>query len=404
MHFSVAAVICAAGSSSRMGSGKKEYLPLYHSTEKAMTVLGAAVAAFSSCPQVDTIVVTVPTGEEHIAKSCIPEGLFARKGGVLFIEGGPTRRASVHKALSFLESYRPTHVLIHDGARPWVKRDLIEGCIEATIRYGAVIPALPLVETPKELENDAQFIKRHLKRTGLCTAQTPQGFAFPEILRAHEKAAEKEGKENYAYTDDAEVWGEFVGKVTVIPGDPENRKITFPEDLSHRQVSHLARHRSIEEQRIGIGRDLHRLKVGRRFLLGGVEIPFERGEEGHSDGDVLSHAVCDALLGAAGLGDIGELYPPGDPAWKDADSLELLKSAWRLVKAQGWRLVNLDCTVSCEAPKILPHREGIRQSLAMSLDVDSSMVFVKGKTNEGLGPVGAGEAVEALAICLIARP
>ena len=155
--------------------------------------------------------------------------------------------------------------------------------------------------------------------------------------------------------------------------------------------------------RIGLGRDLHRLEAGRRFLLGGVEIPFEKGEAGHSDGDVLAHAVCDALLGAAALGDIGELYPNSDPAWKDADSIKLLKDAWFRVKAKGWRLVNLDCVVSCEAPKILPHRESICSSLAKALEVEPGRVFVKGKTNEGLGPLGTGEAVEALAVCLLEK-
>ena len=155
--------------------------------------------------------------------------------------------------------------------------------------------------------------------------------------------------------------------------------------------------------RIGLGRDLHRLAAGRKFLLGGVEIPFEKGELGHSDGDVLAHAITDALLGAAGLGDIGELYPPHDPAWKDADSLELLKSAWDKVKNSGWHLVNLDCTVSCENPKILPHRDSIRRSLAQTLEVEAGQIFVKGKTNEGLGPIGAGEAVEALAVCLLEK-
>jgi len=433
MRLSVAAVICAAGSSSRMGTGKKEYLPLPGGGH--LTVLGAAVAAFASCPRVETIVVAVPAGEEGIARSCLPEELLAREGGIeggiLFVEGGPTRRSSVHRALSLLEPCHPTHVLIHDAARPWVKRDLIERCIEAAIKCGAAVPALPLVETPKELEGDTQIIKRHLRRTSLCTAQTPQGFAFPAILRAHEKAAEKEQKENFDYTDDAEVWGEFAGQVTVIPGDPENRKITYPEDLAqgHRGTEEneandldslhvtpcntpscpkdssppwLNNLKSCEH-RIGIGKDIHRLTEGRRFLLGGVEIPFEKGEAGHSDGDVLAHAVCDALLGAAGLGDIGELYPSGDPAWKDANSMELLKDAWRLVKASSWRLTNLDCTVSCETPKILPHRESIRRSLAAALDIDPNVVFVKGKTNEGLGPVGQGEAVEALAICLITK-
>ena len=154
-------------------------------------------------------------------------------------------------------------------------------------------------------------------------------------------------------------------------------------------------------QRIGLGKDLHRLAAGRRFLLGGVEIPFEKGELGNSDGDVLIHAVIDALLGAAGLGDIGEFFPPSESAWKDSDSLVLLENAWAKVKSQGWYLVNLDCTVTCEKPMILPYRDTICSSIAKVLGVDSSAVFVKGKTNEGLGPLGNGEAVEAWAVCLL---
>ena len=153
--------------------------------------------------------------------------------------------------------------------------------------------------------------------------------------------------------------------------------------------------------RIGLGRDIHRIVEGRRFLLGGVEIPFEKGELGHSDGDVLAHAVTDALLGAAGLGDIGELYPDTDPAFKDSDSIELLKSAWQRVKEQDFSLVNLDCIVICEKPKILPYREFIIRSLEEALEVDPGSIFVKGKSNEGLGPTGMGEAVEALAVCLL---
>ena len=155
--------------------------------------------------------------------------------------------------------------------------------------------------------------------------------------------------------------------------------------------------------RIGLGRDLHRLEEGRRFLLGGVEIPFEKGEHGHSDGDVLAHAVTDALLGAAALGDIGEFFPDSDPAFRNADSIELLKEAWQQVKAQGWRLVNLDCIVTCDRPKILPHRESIILSLEEALEAEPGSVFIKGKTNEGLGAIGLGEAVEALVLCLIER-
>jgi 2-C-methyl-D-erythritol 2,4-cyclodiphosphate synthase/2-C-methyl-D-erythritol 4-phosphate cytidylyltransferase/2-C-methyl-D-erythritol 2,4-cyclodiphosphate synthase len=155
--------------------------------------------------------------------------------------------------------------------------------------------------------------------------------------------------------------------------------------------------------RVGLGRDIHKLVLGRPFLLGGVHIPFEKGEAGHSDGDVLTHAAIDALLGAAGLGDIGELFPPGDPKWKDADSRDLLVIAWEMVQKQGWRIVNLDCVVTCENPKILPFREKIRGSLAQIVGVSSETVFVKGKTSEGLGALGRGEAVEALVICLLER-
>jgi 2-C-methyl-D-erythritol 2,4-cyclodiphosphate synthase len=153
--------------------------------------------------------------------------------------------------------------------------------------------------------------------------------------------------------------------------------------------------------RAGLGRDLHRLEAGRRFLLAGVEIPADRGEQGHSDGDVLAHAVIDAILGAAALGDIGELFPPSDPRWKDADSMELLRRCFARVKEAGWRPVNLDAVVCCEAPKILPFREKLRDALAAALELPPGAVFVKGKTGEGIGPVGEGMAVEALAVCLL---
>jgi 2-C-methyl-D-erythritol 2,4-cyclodiphosphate synthase/2-C-methyl-D-erythritol 4-phosphate cytidylyltransferase/2-C-methyl-D-erythritol 2,4-cyclodiphosphate synthase len=154
----------------------------------------------------------------------------------------------------------------------------------------------------------------------------------------------------------------------------------------------------------GLGYDIHRLKKGRRFLLGGVKIPFPKGEDGHSDGDVLAHAVCDALLGASALGDIGELFPPSDPAYKDADSMKLLRNVFTLVKNSGWKVVNLDCVIICEKPKVLPFRDVIRNSLAEALEVPNDCVFVKGKTAEGMGPTGKGKAVEVLAQCLLEKP
>jgi 2-C-methyl-D-erythritol 2,4-cyclodiphosphate synthase/2-C-methyl-D-erythritol 4-phosphate cytidylyltransferase/2-C-methyl-D-erythritol 2,4-cyclodiphosphate synthase len=153
----------------------------------------------------------------------------------------------------------------------------------------------------------------------------------------------------------------------------------------------------------GLGYDIHRLKRGRRFLLAGIEIPFSKGEDGHSDGDVLAHAVCDAILGASALGDIGELFPPSDPSYKDADSMELLRNAYTRVKQAGWGVINLDCVIICEKPKILPFRDVIRESLAKALEISVDCVFLKGKTSEGLGAVGKGKAVEAYAQCLLEK-
>ncbi|MCL2442582.1 MAG: 2-C-methyl-D-erythritol 2,4-cyclodiphosphate synthase [Treponema sp.] len=153
--------------------------------------------------------------------------------------------------------------------------------------------------------------------------------------------------------------------------------------------------------KIGLGYDSHRLKKGRRFLLGGVEIPFSKGEDGHSDGDVLAHSVCDALLGASSLGDIGELFPPSDPAWKDADSMELLRDVFKRVKQSGWKVVNIDNVIICEQPKILPYREAIRKSLAEALEIPVESVFLKGKTAEKLGAAGKGKAVEVITVCLL---
>jgi 2-C-methyl-D-erythritol 2,4-cyclodiphosphate synthase/2-C-methyl-D-erythritol 4-phosphate cytidylyltransferase/2-C-methyl-D-erythritol 2,4-cyclodiphosphate synthase len=155
--------------------------------------------------------------------------------------------------------------------------------------------------------------------------------------------------------------------------------------------------------KIGLGKDFHKLVEGRRFILGGIVIPAEKGELGHSDGDVLSHAITDAILGAAGIGDIGELFPDNDKTWKDADSMELLKIAYQKVKVDGWKIINIDCVLTCEKPKILPYRNAICENIARVLEIDVSSVFVKGKTNEGCGEIGEGFAVEALSVCLMEK-
>lgn len=233
----LAAIICAAGSSNRMGGIKKEYRFLNNADTEGnpLSVLGACIESFASIKEIKFIVITVPddpVNGEDTARRVIPPYLLHNPLGpqISFVTGGATRRSSVHQALLSLDPVHPDYVLIHDGARPWVDPELIERCIKGMIQYKAVLPVIPLVETPKEI--DAQgFVTRHLKRSSVVCAQTPQGFAFPEILRAHEKASLRELNDHKEYTDDTEVWAEFIGPVATVPGSPMNKKITFPEDL-----------------------------------------------------------------------------------------------------------------------------------------------------------------------------
>jgi 2-C-methyl-D-erythritol 4-phosphate cytidylyltransferase len=221
-----------------MGGVKKEYRPLGPGAGrdgKPLTVLGGAVSAFTASPRIGLIVIAVPadpdTGESAARKN-LPLRFLQPDASpnIVFVPGGRTRRASVHRALALLAPYHPDYVVIHDGARPWLDAPLLERLLDEVPQRKAVIPILPLIETPKEIDEQG-LILRHLKRRTIGTAQTPQAFAYPAILYAHEQAAERELRDRAEYTDDAEVWGEFVGPVSVIPGSPANRKITFPEDL-----------------------------------------------------------------------------------------------------------------------------------------------------------------------------
>jgi len=227
---SIAAIICAAGSSSRMGGIKKEYQKI----DNNITVLGSSVLALMAVPSVKVIIAVIPENDEAAARESLPENCRNEFGHrIVFVSGGNTRQISVYNALKFLAVKnlcfsKPDYVLIHDGARPWVTVTLIEKLIDAAVLYNAVIPVLPVTETPKEIENgQVRYVKNHLKRVNVCAAQTPQGFKFPEIFHAHEKAAEI----NEEFTDDAEIWGRFCGKDAVIDGEALNKKITFPEDL-----------------------------------------------------------------------------------------------------------------------------------------------------------------------------
>lgn len=404
---SAAFVLVAAGSSNRMGGlGKKEYLPL-----NGGSVLSEAALVFLKTKLFSTAVIVHPKNGLAAAKKAFYQNPLVAELSqglkVIFTPGGDTRQGSVFNALKVLEksckesqaqkaaaAKSPRLVLIHDGARPFLSPSLVKKTVSATLKYGAAVPALQPVETQKEMDSSSR-ISRHLKRSSLAAVQTPQGFLFPEILECHKKALKDKAA---AFTDDTEIWDNYSDKKTrVIPGEPGNIKITYPKDFGATIID------APTIFRVGLGTDLHRLVAGRKLILGGVVIPHNKGEDGHSDGDALLHAITDALLGAAALGDIGSYFPPEDNKWKDADSAKLLQAAWKDVKKAGWKLQNLDCVVHLQEPKFLPHRQKVRQSIARILGVDIEQVFVKAKTGERVGPVGLCQAVETKAICLLCK-
>ncbi|MBQ7158845.1 MAG: 2-C-methyl-D-erythritol 2,4-cyclodiphosphate synthase, partial [Treponema sp.] len=290
-------------------------------------------------------------------------------------------------------------VFIHDGARPFVSAQIIRDCETAAKQYGASVPALQPVDTQKETDADG-FITRHLVRARLAAVQTPQVFRLQPLLTAHRTAA----AEHKDCTDDTEIWDAYVadGKTynatKIVAGSSENKKITYPSDIPQEAAQEKAM-----QIRTGLGYDKHVLTEGRKLMLGGVEIPFEKGEAGHSDGDVLLHAITDALLGAAAMGDIGSYFPPSDAKWKDADSKMLLQTVWKDITAAEWSLGNLDCVIALEKPKFLPYRDEVRASIAKVLGAQSEQIFVKAKTGEKTGDVGTGKVVEAFATCLLTK-
>lgn len=383
-------VICAAGSSTRFGSSvKKEYLPL-----ETGTVLSTSVKKFINALNISALVITVPHNGTEQAKAALfndpsinyPENIF-------FTEGGSTRQESVYNALLTLQSLKnpPEYVLIHDGARPFVTEKIITDTINAAILHGAAAPGTTPVDTQKLLDEN-NFIVEHLQRSRMSAIQTPQGFRLKELLEAHKKALQDKKE----YTDDTEIWGKYCGKVMAVQGDAANKKITYASDYNKKE-------KTMKTIRTGLGYDIHRLVEGRKLIIGGVEFPFEKGEDGHSDGDALLHAITDALLGASGMGDIGSFFPPEEAKWKDADSKELLKTAWNEVKKAGWQIENIDCVVKLEKPKFLPRRNEVIDSIAKVLEVESSRVFVKAKTGEKMDSVGSGNAIEAWVTCLLSK-
>jgi 2-C-methyl-D-erythritol 2,4-cyclodiphosphate synthase len=284
-------------------------------------------------------------------------------------------------------------VVIHDAARPFVTADAIGRTVAAAAESGAAIAALQAHDTVKRAGADG-VITATLRRDEIYLAQTPQAFRTG-VLRA---ALALDGDA----TDEAMLAERAGHPVRVVEGDPRNLKITTPADLViAERLLGLPAARSV--MRIGNGYDLHRLVPGRPLILGGVAIPFEKGLQGHSDADAVCHAVTDAVLGAAGAGDIGRLFPDTDAAWEGADSLELLRRAAAIVRSAGFVLVNVDVVVIAQRPKLVPYIGAMQAALAGALGADASQVGVKGKTNEGVDSTGAGESIAVHAVALLAR-
>ena len=387
MKQNATAVILAAGASTRMGFDKLAY------DLGEGSVLAYSLRAFDACPLIADLVVV--TG----ADDALPrrEAALCRKP-VRLVAGGATRAES---ALRGVEAATGEVVAIHDAARPFVSGAVIAAALEGAAEWGAAVPAVPVKDTIKQgTPGDGRTVPAQCmvnftpERTSLYAAQTPQCFDRDTYLRA---ARQLDADTARAVTDDASLF-ELAGlPVRLVPGDNANYKITTREDLP------AAGRQEEDRMRMGHGYDVHRLVEGRPLILGGVEVPFEKGLLGHSDADVLAHAVMDAALGAAALGDIGQHFPDSDPAYAGADSLALAREVARLLRQAGWQVGNIDATILCQRPKLAPHIPAMRRNLAAAFGLPADAVSVKATTEEHLGFTGEGLGIAAHAVALI-RP
>ena len=382
MH--VSAILAAGGRGARFGSETpKQLLAL-----AGRPVLARSIAALMGSDVITDVVVAVPP--EVLADP--PEYLTHSSKPVRLVEGGPRRRDSVANAFASAAE-RADIVVIHDAARPLVTTDLIERTVQAAVRSGAAIAALRVNDTVKQVDA-AHRITATLPRDQIYLAQTPQAFRSA-VLR---EALRLEGDA----TDEAALAERAGHPVEVVEGDPRNIKITTPDDLALAERL-LRGHTAGATLRIGNGYDLHRLVTGRPLILGGVRIPFDRGLDGHSDADAVCHAVTDAVLGACNAGDIGRHFPDTDVAWKDADSVELLRRAAAIMRACGYELANVDVVVIAQQPKLVPYIAAMTERVAGALGVDAGQVSLKGKTNEGVDSMGTGASIAVHAVALVSR-
>lgn len=382
-----AALIVAAGRGSRLGGPRpKQYLPL-----AGEPILARTLRVFVAHSGVDQVLVVISPDDVS----------FYRDLGVTSpklldpVPGGATRQASVRHGLQALAAAGCTRVLIHDGARPFVEAGLVTDCLTALDAAPGAIAAIPVTDTLK-VADAAGRVARTLDRTGLWRAQTPQAFRLADVLAAHEKAAAAGLAD---LTDDAAV-AEWAGiPVTLVTGSAANVKITTAEDLRMAEAT-LNAHGG-PDIRVGQGYDIHQLVPGDHVWLCGVKIPHDHKLDGHSDADVGLHALTDALLGTIADADIGTHFRNTDPRWRGAASHLFLEDAARRVREASGRILNVDITLLCEAPKISPHRDAMRARIADVLKLDIGRVSIKATTMETLGAIGRREGIAALATATV---
>ncbi len=387
-----AAIIVAAGRGSRAGSAE---IPKQYQVVGGQAVLRRSIETFLDSGLADLLVPVIGPDDAGQYEKIAPRDARLLPP----ITGGATRQASVRNGLAALADSRPDRVLIHDAARPFAGRDLIARVTHALDTADAVVPVLPVASTLKTVTDGT--VTATVPRDGLFAAETPQGFRYELIRAAHERAATA-GKE---FTDDAAV-AEWAGiAVKTVAGDPANVKLTTAADIAaaDRRLTMEAALR-LGDVRVGVGYDVHPFGPGDETMLGGVGIPHTRGLIGHSDADVVLHALTDAVLGAIGDGDIGAHFPPSDAQWKGAASEKFLAEAAARVRARGGVIAHLDVTYLGEGPKVAPHREAMRAKIAAIAGIAVDRVGVKATTNEGLGFIGRGEGAAAYAVATVRLP
>ena len=393
----IAVIIVAAGRGSRMGETGSA--PKQYATVGNRAVLDIGCRAFADHDAVNLVLPVIHPDDLTLFETAVPP--HAKLLPPVF--GGATRQQSVHaglKALAALER-QPDTILVHDAARPFVGADTIAAVLKGVQPGTGTLPGLAVPDTVKRADGEG-VVSETVSRDGLYLAQTPQGFVFGELLAAHDKAVDA-GRADF--TDDAAVAEWAGGRTLIVAGNAENFKITTQGDLSKaNEIMALKENLNVKYPNVGHGYDVHRLVAGGPAILCGIEIPSDMRLDGHSDADVGLHALTDALLGAICDGDIGSHFPPSDPQWKGASSDRFLAHACKLAREKGGDIIHLDVTLICEAPKIGPHRDAMRQSIAEICGMAVSHVSVKATTHERIGTLGRGEGIAAMATATVMMP